>query len=124
MRRLGRTFFRRVVLTCARELVGCGLVWGGCRGVIVETEAYAERGDPACHTVHRPSARAFACSHPAGSAYVYFNYGMHWMLNVLTKHPSGNGLILIRALRPEAGLPLMRNCREAKCALDSRWLRR
>ncbi|MCU0779780.1 MAG: DNA-3-methyladenine glycosylase [Akkermansiaceae bacterium] len=113
MRRLGRLFFRRDVLTCARELVGCDLVWGGCRGVIVETEAYAELDDPACHTVHRPSARAFVRDHPAGSAYVYFNYGMHWMLNVLTKHPAGNGLILIRALRPVAGLPLMRERRAA-----------
>ena len=74
MQRLGRNFFKKEVLTCARELVGCGLVWGACRGVIVETEAYAEHGDPACHTVSRPSTRGFIREHPAGSAYVYFNY--------------------------------------------------
>lgn len=111
MQRLGRNFFKREVLTCARELVGCGLVWGACRGVIVETEAYAEYDDPACHTVSRASARSFISGHPAGSAYVYFNYGMHWMLNVLTRSPAGNGLILIRALRPVAGVAVMRERR-------------
>jgi DNA-3-methyladenine glycosylase len=113
VKRLGRDFFKREVLVCARELIGCGLVWGGCRGVIVETEAYAERDDPACHTASRPSARGFIRDHPAGSAYVYFNYGMHWMLNVLTKGAAGNGLILIRALRPLAGVAVMRERRAA-----------
>jgi DNA-3-methyladenine glycosylase len=107
VQRLGRNFFKREVLTCARELVGCGLVWGACRGVIVETEAYAEHDDPACHTVSRPSTRGFIRGHPAGSAYVYLNYGVHWMLNVLTTSPAGNGLILIRALRPVAGVAVM-----------------
>ncbi len=82
---LERGFFERGVVACARGLVGCRLVWGGCAGVIVETEAYAEHGDKACHTASRPSARAFIRDHDAGAAYVYFNYGMHWMLNVLTK---------------------------------------
>jgi len=79
--------------------------------VIEEAEAYAEHGDPACHTASRPSACEFIRQHPAGSAYVYFNYGMHWMLNVLTKSPTGNGLILIRAIRPVSGLDLMRERR-------------
>jgi DNA-3-methyladenine glycosylase len=126
VQRLGRNFFKKEVLTCARELVGCGLVWGACRGVIVETEAYAEQGDPACHTVSRPSTRGFIREHPAGSAYVYFNYGMHWMLNVLTKAPAGNGLILIRAVRPVAGLAVMRERRAASLRLPppahDRWL--
>ena len=113
MQRLSRSFFKREVLVCARELIGCSLVWGDCRGVVVETEAYAEHGDPACHTVSRPSARDFIHKHPPGSAYVYFNYGMHWMLNVLTHSAAGNGLILIRAIRPVAGIEVMRRRRVA-----------
>lgn len=112
---LERGFFERDVVVCARGLVGCRLVWGECAGVIVETEAYAERGDAACHTASRPSARAFIRDHEAGAAYVYFNYGMHWMLNVLTKSAdAGNGLVLIRALRPTAGLDAMRERRAAR----------
>lgn len=126
MQRLGRNFFKRELLVCARELIGCTLVWGGCRGMIVETEAYAEHGDPACHTVSRPTARDFVRNHPPGSAYVYFNYGMHWMLNVLTHSSSGNGLILIRAIRPEEGIEVMRVRRAASLRREppqhDRWL--
>jgi len=124
---MNRRFFKQHVLECAENLVGCELFWGNCRGVIVETEAYAEHGDPACHTATRPSARAFIQAHPPGSAYVYFNYGMHWMLNVLTKSPThGNGLILIRAIRPIEGIGEMRMRRSASLRRDppahDRWL--
>lgn len=103
-----RPFFERPLLTVARELIGCLLVWDGCAGRIVEVEAYAAEGDPACHTMTRPSAREFVASHPAGSAYVYLNYGMYWLLNVLVKGGGQDGLILFRALEPTAGLPVMR----------------
>lgn len=127
MKPLPRPFFENDLLECTRELIGCELVWNGCRGVVVETEAYAEHGDPACHTVTRPSARHFIHDHPPGSAYVYFNYGMHWMLNVLTKSATrGNGLILIRALRPVEGLHRMRERRTARLRREppdhDRWL--
>jgi DNA-3-methyladenine glycosylase len=127
MKVMSRRFFQRDVLKCARGLVGCELLWGGCRGVVVETEAYAEHGDPACHTASRPSAREFIRDHPPGSAYVYFNYGMHWMLNVLVKSRAhGNGLILIRALRPLDGLDEMRARRTVRLRrepqADDRWL--
>jgi len=127
MNELNRQFFQQDVLHCARCLVGCELFWGECAGVVVEVEAYAEHGDPACHTASRPSARAFIHDHPPGSAYVYFNYGMHWMLNVLTKSKKhGNGLILIRAVRPTAGIEVMRVRRAAKLRREppahDRWL--
>jgi len=77
----------------------------------VETEAYEEFDDPACHTWNRPSARAFIASHDAGAAYVYLNYGVHWLFNVLTKHPEGNGFVLFRALEPLSGLEEMRRRR-------------
>jgi DNA-3-methyladenine glycosylase len=109
-RPLPRAFFRRDPVTCARELVGVWLDWEGRGGVIVETEAYAAEGDPACHTWTRPSARAFVAGHDAGAAYVYFNYGVHWMLNVLVKGPNP-GFVLLRALDPRAGLAEMHAAR-------------
>lgn len=108
---LDTDFFRRDVLTVARELVGTELVWEGCSGIIVETEAYAVEGDPACHTASRPSAREFVRSRPPGAAYVYFNYGMYWLFNLLVKGGDRDGLILIRALEPRRGIPKMRDRR-------------
>ena len=90
-------------LECARALIGCELSWNDCAGLIVETEAYAVINDEACHTFSRPSTRAFVERHPAGTAYVYLNYGVHWLLNVLVKGGPEDGIILIRALEPTRG---------------------
>ena len=103
---IGRAFFRRDPVSCARGLVGTELAWGGCAGIIVEVEAYAAIGDEAAHTFTRPSARSFIERNKSGAAYVYFNYGMHWMLNVLVKGKE-NGFVLIRALEPRRGITLM-----------------
>jgi DNA-3-methyladenine glycosylase len=111
--RLPREFFERDPVTCARELIGCRLVWGRCAGIIVETEAYAAVDDEASHTWSRPSARAFVASHAPGAAYVYFNYGMYWMLNVLIKGGSIDGFVLFRALEPTDGLRDMTRRRAA-----------
>jgi DNA-3-methyladenine glycosylase len=107
---LERFFFERDPLSCARELVGCRLRWGALGGIIVETEAYDADGDEACHTAFRPSARAFVANHEAGAAYVYFNYGVHWMLNVLVKGKR-RGFVLIRALEPIDGIEQMKQAR-------------
>lgn len=104
-------FFRRDPLTCARELIGAELIWGRCSGVVVETEAYTALNDEAAHTFTRPSARAFIERNRAGAAYVYFNYGVHWMLNVLVKGGATDGFVLIRALEPRRGISLMRKRR-------------
>lgn len=108
---LGVEFFQRDVLAVARDLIGVELVWHGCSGIIVETEAYAVENDDACHTASRPSAREFVKSKPPGAAYVYFNYGMYWLFNLLVKGGSRDGLILIRALEPVQGVGLMRKRR-------------
>ncbi len=108
-----RTFFERDPVTCARELIGCELVWNECAGIIVETEAYAAVNDEACHTFFRPSARKFVAENGPGIAYVYFNYGMYWLLNVLVKGGQEDGFVLIRALEPTRGIPLMRDRRNA-----------
>ena len=110
---LPRSFFQRDPLTCARELIGCRLEWGRCAGIVAETEAYAAEGDEAAHTWNRPSARAFVTAHTAGAAYVYFNYGMYWMLNVLVKGGAADGFVLFRALEPLEGLPAMQRRRVA-----------
>jgi DNA-3-methyladenine glycosylase len=105
-----RSFFRRDPLICARELIGTELVWGECAGILVEVEAYAALNDEAAHTFTRPSARAFIERNQPGAAYVYFNYGVHWMLNVLVKG-NADGFVLIRALEPRRGISLMKKRR-------------
>jgi len=104
-------FFRRDPITCARELIGTELIWGGCAGRIVETEAYLAENDEACHTFSRPSTRAFVERNKPGAAYIYFSYGAHWMLNMLVKGKS-NGFVLIRAAQPLRGVELMKRRRK------------
>lgn len=113
---LTRDFFQRDPLTCARDLIGCELVWRECAGVIVETEAYAARNDEACHTFFRSAARDFVATRQPGAAYIYMNYGVHWLLNALVKGGSDEGFVLIRALQPTRGLPLMQQRRLARAA--------
>lgn len=111
MERLTAAFFERDPVSCARELIGARFVWHGSEGRIVETEAYAAEGDPACHTFFRPGARAFVADHVAGTAYVYLNYGVHWLFNVLVKGPQAAGFVLFRALEPLSGIERMRDRR-------------
>lgn len=109
---LTKEFFERHPLVCATELIGCQLVWGHASGVIVETEAYAAKGDEACHTFLRRGAQRFVDTHPAGTAYIYLNYGIHWLVNVLTRGGGTDGFVLIRALEPRTGLEQMRERRK------------
>ena len=106
-----RAFFERDPLICAAELVGCELRWNDCSGIIVETEAYSVKDDEACHTFARQGAQKFVATHRPGSAYVYLNYGMHWLLNVLVKNGDEDGFVLIRALEPIKGIEQMRQRR-------------
>jgi len=110
-RRIDVAFFQRDPLLCARELIGTLLVWEKCAGIIVETEAYLTENDEACHTFSRPSTRSFVERNQPGAAYIYLNYGVHWMLNVLVKGAPKTGLILIRALQPTKGVELMKRRR-------------
>ena len=94
MKPLARSFFERDPVLCARELIGCTLGLEGAFGVIVETEAYAAEGDPACHTWKRHGARDFVARNDPGTAYVYLNYGMHWLFNLLVKGGERDGFVL------------------------------
>ncbi len=98
----------------ARDLLGCTLVWDGVGGKIVETEGYAVEGDPASHLFFRKSAREFFAANRPGTVYAYINYGIHWLLNVL----AADGIVLIRALEPTAGLDLLRQRRNRERATD------
>ncbi len=105
---LRSSFFQGDPLECARNLIGTSLHWNDCAGVVVETEAYLTENDEACHTFFRPSTRAFVERNKAGAAYIYLNYGVHWMLNVLVKGAPRTGLILVRAVEPRSGIESMR----------------
>lgn len=101
------TFFQQHPLVCAQELIGCELVWNECAGIIVETEAYTAVGDEAAHTFFKPSTRVFVEVHVPGTSYVYLNYGMYWLLNVLVKGGPADGFVLIRAIQPTVGIARM-----------------
>lgn len=115
---LNADFFKRDFLVVAQDLIGVELVWQGCSGIIVETEAYGVENDPACHTASRPSSREFVKTKTAGTAYVYFNYGMYWLFNLLVKGGERDGLILIRALDPRQGIAEMQERRKKQKLTD------
>ena len=122
--RLGSAFFARPAQKVGVDLLGKRLVriHNGRRlsGFIVETEAYcdAEEPDLACHgdraNSGRPTQRTAVMFGPAGCAYVYFTYGMHWMFNIVTGEPGVANAVLIRALEPDQGQEVMADHRDGR----------
>jgi len=107
---LGAAFFDRPVLDVARDLVGVTVVRGATSGRIVETEAY-HHSEPACHAYVGLTARTSTLYGPPGTAYVYRSYGIHALLNAVCEPEDVGAAVLIRALEPLDGLPLMRERR-------------
>ncbi len=112
---LSASFYNRPTLDVARDLIGKVLVHEtrGRRvsGVIVETEAYIGETDPACHAAPGPTPRNEPLYGKPGRAYVYLNYGIHYLVNAVTERNGFPAAVLIRALEPLEGIELMRRRR-------------
>jgi DNA-3-methyladenine glycosylase len=112
---LRRDFFNRDTELVSSELLGaileCKTDDGIASGIIVETEAYIGEHDAACHAAVGRTRRTEPLYGPPGNAYVYFIYGMHWCINAVTRAEGLPSAVLIRALEPLHGIPLMRRRR-------------
>lgn len=123
-------FYQRNTIQVAQDLLG-KVLWVNTRpeypaghpraeltaGRIVETEAY-RAGDPASHSSKGPTPRCSIMFGEPGVAYIYFIYGMYEMLNFVTEPKGEAGAVLIRALEPLYGIPLMTNRRKNKNPKD------
>lgn len=113
---LPREFYVRPTLEVARELIGKVLVHvspsGTTAGAIVEVEAYIGETDAACHAASGFTGRNAPLYGPPGQAYVYLNYGMHYLVNAVTEPEGMPAAVLLRAVEPIQGCHLMQQRRE------------
>lgn len=121
VRRLRRSELPSDTVSLARFLIGKVIVHdlpdGRVSGRIVETEAYPP-GDPAGHHFRGPTPRIRSMYLAQGHAYIFFNYGAHFMLNVVSEPAGIAAAILIRALEPLDGIELMQQNRNTSRLLD------
>lgn len=112
---LPRAFYDRPTLDVARDLLGKVLVHRRngvlTSGAIVEVEAYIGESDPACHAAPGRTRRNAPLYGPPGFSYVYLNYGIHCLVNVVSEAEHSPAAVLIRALEPLEGIPVMRRRR-------------
>jgi len=108
---LSTDFYNRPTLDVTADLLGKVLVHntrsGVAAGMIVEAEAYIGEDDPACHAAPGRTRRNEPLYGSPGVAYVYLNYGMHYLVNAVTEAKGAPAAVLIRALAPLDGIPLM-----------------
>lgn len=117
--RLSRQFFSQPTLKVARDILGSRLVRieddsARTSGWIVEAEAYIGSEDLGCHARAGRTKRNRSMWGPPGHAYVYFTYGMHWMLNIVTEQEDYPAAVLLRSLVPSQGLQRMRDRRAGR----------
>jgi DNA-3-methyladenine glycosylase len=111
---LGKKFFGQSTVDLAKALLGKIFVYGNLQGIIVETEAYLYRDDPGCHASRGITERNAPMFGPAGNTYVYLIYGMYHCLNIVSGKEGEGEAVLIRALEPVQGIPLMEKRRKTK----------
>jgi len=112
METLPRKFYARDTIKVAKDLLGKHLIRKigntTISGIIIETEAYRYKDDPASHAYGGMTERNKAMFGQVGKSYVYFTYGMHYCVNVVAKGDRYNaGAVLIRALKPKKGIDTM-----------------
>ncbi|MGA2284926.1 MAG: DNA-3-methyladenine glycosylase [Dehalococcoidia bacterium] len=116
--KLERSFYERDARTVAKQLLGKYLVYerAGKRlgGKIVETEAYLGVRDMASHAFRGRTRRTEVMFGAGGHLYMYFIYGLFWMMNVVTETEGSAGAVLLRALEPVEGVDEMRANRGGK----------
>lgn len=119
MKRLNRDFFLQPTVEAARKLLGHRLVLlesdrRRLSGLIIEAEAYVGTEDLACHAKSGRTKRNATMWGEPGHAYVYFTYGMHWMLNLVTEKEGFPSAVLLRGIWPEEGISLMKERRAGR----------
>jgi DNA-3-methyladenine glycosylase len=118
---LPHEFYNRSTVTVARDLLGMRLVrlLDGVQlgGIIIETEAYIGEEDLGCHARSGRSRRNAVMYGLPGFAYVYFTYGMHWMLNAVTEQEGFPAAVLIRAIQPVSGVDIIATRRRGRDTL-------
>ena len=112
MKSLPRKFYMRNTIQVAKELLGKTLVKRigkqTLTGIIIETEAYMGKNDPASHAARKKTERNKVMFGQVGYSYVYFTYGMHYCINVVAKKEEDeSGAVLIRAIQPQQGIKIM-----------------
>lgn len=121
------SFYARPTLDVLDDIIGKVLVHEvrGVRtaGIIVEAEAYVGESDPACHAAPGPTPRNRPLYGRPGHAYVYLNYGMHYLVNAVTEPEGSPAAILVRALEPVEGLAVMRRRRRRRRGPSARGTR-
>ena len=116
---LPKKFYQRDTVVVAKDLLGKKLVRRignyEMSGIIIETEAYRHKDDPASHAFRKITDRNRVMFEEVGIAYVYFTYGMHYCFNVVAKKSKiPAGAVLIRGINPEKGVTRMKKNRDVK----------